>query len=91
MTRTLGIVGVGLIGGSVGLAARAAGWTVLGVDFPEVLETAAENGAIDQPSSLEEVRGADIIVLAAPISKVTDIVANLALSLIHISEPTRPY
>ncbi len=78
MSRTLGIVGVGLIGGSVGLAARAAGWTVLGVDSLDVLETATENGAIDHASTLEEVRGADMIVLAAPISKVTNLVANLS-------------
>ncbi len=78
MSRTLGIVGVGLIGGSVGLAARTAGWKVLGVDSPDVLETATGNGAIDRPSNLKEVREADIIVLAAPISKVTDIVAHLS-------------
>ena len=40
MSRTLGIVGVGLIGGSVGLAARAAGWEVVGADDPPVLERA---------------------------------------------------
>ena len=38
MSRTLGIVGVGLIGGSVGLAARESGWDVVGVDSPQVLE-----------------------------------------------------
>ena len=32
MSRTLCIVGVGLVGGSAGLAARAAGWEVVGVD-----------------------------------------------------------
>lgn len=78
MSRTLGIVGVGLIGGSVGLAARAAGWEVVGVDSPEVLEEAVHNGAIHRASTLSEVRGADLVVLAAPISKVTDLVAKLA-------------
>lgn len=76
--RTLGIVGVGLIGGSVGLAARAAGWEVVGVDDPGVLEKAVELGAIDRPSTLKEVRGADLIVLAAPISKVTALIGELA-------------
>ncbi|MCA1687927.1 MAG: prephenate dehydrogenase/arogenate dehydrogenase family protein, partial [Actinobacteria bacterium] len=70
MARTLGIVGVGLIGGSVGLAARKAGWEVVGVDAPEVLEEAARLGVVDRPSILKEARGADLIVLAAPISKV---------------------
>jgi prephenate dehydrogenase len=73
----LGIVGVGLIGGSVGLAARGSGWDVIGVDRPEVLEVAASSGAIDRPSTLKEARNADLVVLAAPISKVTDLVAQL--------------
>jgi prephenate dehydrogenase len=73
----LGIVGVGLIGGSVGLAARGSGWNVIGVDGPEVLEVAASCGAIDRPSTLKEARSADLVVLATPISKVTDLVAQL--------------
>ena len=77
MSRTLGIVGVGLIGGSVGLAARDSGWDVIGVDKPEVLEEAALMGAVDRPSTLKEVRGADLVVLAAPISKVTGLIAEL--------------
>ena len=71
-------MGVGLIGGSVGLAARNAGWEVAGVDSPEVLEKAATIGAVDRPSTLKEARGADLVVLAAPISKVTDLVAELS-------------
>ncbi len=70
-------MGVGLIGGSVGLAARAAGWDVVGVDRPEVLDEAASTGAIDRPSTLDEARGADLVVLAAPISMVTDLAAEL--------------
>jgi prephenate dehydrogenase len=58
MSNTLGIIGVGLIGGSVGLAAGDSGWEVVGVDTPEVRE-------------------ADLVVLAAPISKVTDLVEDL--------------
>jgi prephenate dehydrogenase len=77
LSRTLGIVGVGLIGGSVGLAARNSGWDVIGVDRPEVLEEAASLGAVDRPSTLKEARGADLVVLATPISKVTDLIAEL--------------
>src|SRR5215213_7376013 len=77
MSRTLGIVGVGLIGGSVGLAASNSGWNVVGVDSPEVLEEAAQLGAIGRSSTLKEVREADLVVLAAPISKVTDLVGDL--------------
>jgi prephenate dehydrogenase len=77
VNRTLGIVGVGLVGGSVGLAAKAAGWEVVGVDAPAVLEEAATLGAIDRASTIKEARGADLVVLAAPISKIADLVGDL--------------
>jgi prephenate dehydrogenase len=51
---------------------------VIGVDAPEVLEEAVASGAVDRPSGLKEVRGADLVVLAAPISKVTDLVVRLS-------------
>lgn len=78
MSRTLGIVGVGLVGGSAGLAARAAGWEVVGVDAPEVLEEALEGGAIDRGSTLKEVREADLLVLATPISEVRQLLRELS-------------
>jgi len=77
VSGTLGIIGVGLIGGSVGLAAGDAGWEVVGVDTPPVLENAVQSGAIDRASTLKEVREADLVVLAAPISMVTDLVGDL--------------
>src|ERR687890_184572 len=77
MKGTLGIIGVGLIGGSVGLAASNSGWEVIGVDSRPVLENAARRGAIHRASTLKEVREADLVVLAAPISKVTDLLGDL--------------
>jgi prephenate dehydrogenase len=77
MSNTLGIIGVGLIGGSVGLAAGYSGWEVVGVDTPEVLDNATQSGAIHCASTLKEVREADLVVLAAPISKVTDLLGDL--------------
>lgn len=71
-------MGVGLIGGSVGLAARESGWTVAGVDRPGQLEAALRAGAIDRPATLEEVRGSDVVVLAAPISTVKETFPDLA-------------
>src|SRR5918911_4705961 len=78
MSNTLGIIGVGLIGGSVGLVAGCSGWEVVGVDTPEVLDNATQRGAIHRASTLKEVRGADLVVLAAPISKVTDLLGDLS-------------
>jgi prephenate dehydrogenase len=77
MKGTLGIIGVGLIGGSVGLAARNSGWEVIGVDSPPVLENAARRGAIHRASTLKEVREADLVMLSAPISRVTELVEDL--------------
>jgi prephenate dehydrogenase len=78
MKGSLGVVGVGLIGGSIGMAARRAGWEVLGVDTPPILERAIEVGAIDQGAGIDEVRGVDMVVLAAPVSKIGGLLADLA-------------
>ncbi|MGD0832870.1 MAG: prephenate dehydrogenase/arogenate dehydrogenase family protein [Candidatus Dormibacteria bacterium] len=78
MPGSLGIVGVGLIGGSIGMAARRAGWEVLGCDQPAVLEVAREVGAIDRGAAIDEVRGSDVIVLAAPVSRIGGLLAALA-------------
>ncbi len=47
------------------------------MDSPEILEKAVSLAAVDRPSTLKEVRGADLVVLAAPISKIRDLAAQL--------------
>ena len=76
----IGIVGLGLIGGSIALAARQT-WPaalVIGVDNKDVLETAMRLHAIDvaadDPIVLAE---ADIVILAAPVRQNIAIVAEL--------------
>ena len=66
------------MGGSVGLAAKAASWEVVGVDKPAVLERAVELGVIDRPATIKEVRGADLVVLAAPITRISALTRELA-------------
>lgn len=65
--RSIGIVGLGLIGGSVGLAARAAGWHVLGYDPVRETRFAAEGHAVDRavldPLDLCEC---DVVFVAVP-------------------------
>ena len=66
------IVGVGLIGGSLGLAAKAAGLVGEVVGFGRSaanLHTARERGAIDRiaTTAAEATRDSDAIVLAAPV------------------------
>src|SRR5439155_187642 len=68
----LAIVGTGLIGASVGLAAREAGvGEVRGWDVdPDALATASERGAVDAGGSLDEaVSGAALVVVAAPVAR----------------------
>ncbi len=71
--RTVAIVGVGLIGGSFGLALKAAGFAgeVIGVSSPATVETAQARGAIDRGATLAEAAGvADLIYLAQPVSRI---------------------
>ncbi|MBV9453590.1 MAG: prephenate dehydrogenase/arogenate dehydrogenase family protein [Rubrobacter sp.] len=61
----------------MGIAAKAAGWEAVGVDKPAVLESAIEMGAIDRASTMKEVRGTDLVILAAPISRITALIQDL--------------
>jgi len=68
--RSLAVVGTGLIGASVGLAARRAGVArVTGWDpDPAALGIAAEREAVDSAASLEEaVEGVELALVAAPV------------------------
>ncbi len=74
--QRIGIVGLGLIGGSIALAAREI-WPsalVIGVDNKDVLETAMRLHAIDVAADhLIVLAEADVVILAAPVRQ------NLAL------------
>ena len=64
----LAIVGTGLIGASIGLAARAGGASVAGWDpDPDALEAAVARGAVEAaPALADAFGGADLVVVAAP-------------------------
>ena len=78
------LAGTGLIGASVGLAAKKAGADVVGFDPDEqALEGAFERGAIDEKAGSREdaVRGADLAVVAAPVAQLArEVAAVLAAS-----------
>jgi prephenate dehydrogenase len=75
----LAVVGTGLIGASVGLAAKRAGvGKVSGYDpDPEALAVAAERGAVDRPAAslVEAVEEAELAVVAAPVARLADEIA----------------
>ena len=68
MTKTVAILGVGLIGGSLGMALRQAGYAVKGYSRNKHNQAVAL-GAVDSLHTQLEptVQGADIIVLATPV------------------------
>lgn len=69
------LVGVGLIGGSIALAARRR-WpdaTLIGVDRPAVLTAARERAVVDDTrSSVSDLRDVDLIVLAVPVPAIIE-------------------
>lgn len=79
--HTVAIVGVGLIGGSLGLALRGkAGFAgeIVGVSSPRTIEEAIRTGAIDRGVTLEEAaETADVIYLAQPISGILTTIERL--------------
>jgi prephenate dehydrogenase len=74
--KKVAIVGVGLIGGSLGLALKRRGYrgTLIGVDRPEVLDLALQRTAIDQGFAAgqiaEALAEADLVFLCTPIADI---------------------
>lgn len=78
--QTVAIVGVGLIGGSFGLALRAAGFSgrIVGVSRPATISKAVLIEAIDAGASLEEAAAlADLLFLSQPISLILETLEKL--------------
>lgn len=85
----VGIVGLGLIGGSLGLALRALNQPVevVGVTrTPERAAEAKEHGAVDSASAdLAILDGADVVVIATPIEEIRSMMLRLRP---HLSRET---
>ncbi len=83
--RRIAIIGVGLIGGSLGLAFKAAGgFDVTGVGRERArLDEAVTRGAIDRGTTdaAEGVRDADVVFLCTPVLQIPAVVAAIAPSL----------
>ena len=73
--NSVAIVGVGLIGGSFGLALRKAGFAgrIIGVSSAATIEKALRGGVIDAALPLAEASaGADLLYLAQPIQQILE-------------------
>ena len=76
----LGIVGTGLIGASIGFAAKRAGVSrVQGYDFSEATaEAARERGAVDAVAiQVEELEPSELVVVAVPVIALPTVVATV--------------
>jgi prephenate dehydrogenase len=83
----IAIIGTGLMGASVGLAARRRGDGVVGWDpDPDALAAAAARDAVEPAASLDEaVRAAELVVVAAPIAQLP---AQVAAALAATTDAT---
>jgi prephenate dehydrogenase len=77
----IGIVGIGLIGGSMALALKERGFatSVIGVDNnPEHLEKARSLGIIDSSMTLADAaKNSDIVIIATPVNVAPDILGEV--------------
>lgn len=91
VVRSATIVGLGLIGGSLGMALRRAGWRVSYVDPAVPVERARAAGAADE--RLDEVAEEELLVLATPvdaaIAALTRSRAALVTSTCSVMQPLR--
>lgn len=74
------ILGTGLIGASLGMALRKAGWVIAGWDpDPDALSVALRRGALDdtRPTLQAALDGVDLIVLAGPLSATVETLRQL--------------
>lgn len=82
----IAVLGCGLIGGSIGLAARAKAsdvWVSAYDRIPEVAMTAVRRGAADEAadSPTQAVEDADIVFIATPVGAIADVARAVAPTL----------
>jgi prephenate dehydrogenase len=80
MINKIGIIGLGVIGGSLGMALRSncPGIIVAGRDLePDTIDQAIELGVIDQSLDNKFLAECDLVILAAPLKAMPDIVRQI--------------
>ena len=79
--KKITIIGVGLIGGSLGLALKEKkpNFKIVGIDKQEIIEKAIARGAIDEGTvNLEEgIKEADIVIIATPVKTILDLLPRI--------------
>lgn len=79
--KKITIIGVGLIGGSLGLALKEKkpDFKIVGIDKQEIIKKAIARGAIDEGTvNLEEgTKKADIVIIATPVKTILNILTQI--------------
>jgi prephenate dehydrogenase len=81
--RSAGVIGLGLIGGSIARDLHALGVRVLGYDRDgATLDRACAEGAVDRAldASLAGLEDADVVIVAVPVSSLPDVLRTIAAS-----------
>ncbi len=75
----IGVIGIGLIGGSIARDLKKLGYHIIGHDANEKhIEQALEIGIIDKSLSIDDIcRSADLIVLSIPVKKAPDVLHSV--------------
>jgi len=77
----ISIIGVGLIGGSLGLALKEKkpNFKIIGIDKQKIIEKAITRGAIDEGIvNLEEgIKEVDVVILATPVKTILDLLPKI--------------
>ncbi len=85
--RRVAIIGLGLVGGSWGLALAKAGFTGqrIGCDRREILERALDRQAVDEGDSdpAGAIHDADLVILATPVGTILDLLPKLKKACSH--------
>jgi len=76
----VGIVGLGLIGGSIALGLRDK-WpdvTICGVDRPDITDAASQRGVIDhERAAVRDLTDCDLVVLATPVASIISTIGDV--------------
>ena len=83
--RQITIIGTGLLGGSLGLALKKKKFAgrIVGCDREAILDKARMCGAIDagSPNPADAIRGSQVVVLAAPVLAIVDLIDRIGPAL----------
>ena len=72
--RTIGVIGLGLIGGSIALGFKEKGFHVVGVEKDsDVSAYALDRKIIDEAGSIETLKGAEAVFVCVPVGKTREV------------------